>query len=41
MAIERAAIAAGMVPIFTTGLTAALRGETTIEDATRSVRAGP
>ncbi|MFT8776790.1 MAG: GspE/PulE family protein [Gluconacetobacter liquefaciens] len=39
-AIERAAIAAGMVPIFTTGLTAALRGETTIEDVIRSVRAG-
>ncbi|MFW7269007.1 GspE/PulE family protein [Gluconacetobacter sp. Hr-1-5] len=40
MAIERAAIAAGMVPIFTAGLAAALRGETTIEDVTRSVRAG-
>lgn len=40
MAIERAAIAAGMVPMFTAGLAAALRGETTIEDVTRSVRAG-
>ncbi|MBB2173477.1 GspE/PulE family protein [Gluconacetobacter asukensis] len=40
MAIERAAIAAGMVPMFTAGLAAALRGETTIEDVTRSVSAG-
>jgi general secretion pathway protein E len=40
LAIERAAIEAGMVPMFTTGLIAALRGETTIEEVTRSVRAG-
>ncbi|GBQ89338.1 general secretion pathway protein E [Gluconacetobacter johannae DSM 13595] len=37
-AIERAAVAAGMVPMFTAGLLAALRGETTIEEVTRSVR---
>ncbi len=39
LAIERAAIEAGMVPLFTAGLRAALAGETTIEDVTRSVRA--
>ncbi|MBB2202582.1 GspE/PulE family protein [Gluconacetobacter tumulisoli] len=38
MAIERAAVAAGMIPMFTSGLMAALRGETTIEEVTRSVR---
>ncbi|MBB2191015.1 type II/IV secretion system protein [Gluconacetobacter azotocaptans] len=37
-AIERAAVAAGMVPMFASGLMAALRGETTIEEVTRSVR---
>ncbi|WP_323991671.1 GspE/PulE family protein [Nguyenibacter sp. L1] len=40
LAIERAAVEAGMVPMFTAGLVAALRGETTIEEVTRSVRAG-
>lgn len=39
LAIERAAVAAGMEPLFTAGLRAALAGETTIEDVTRSVRA--
>ncbi|MBO1325123.1 Flp pilus assembly complex ATPase component TadA [Acetobacter sp. TBRC 12305] len=38
IAIERAAIAAGMVPMFTAGLAAALRGETTIEEVMRSIR---
>ncbi|WP_259650043.1 GspE/PulE family protein [Gluconacetobacter diazotrophicus] len=40
LAIERAAVEAGMVPMFTSGLVAALKGETTIEEVTRSVRAG-
>ncbi|WP_395370463.1 GspE/PulE family protein [Komagataeibacter diospyri] len=38
-AIERAAIAGGMVPMFETGLNAALTGQTTIEEVTRSIRA--
>jgi general secretion pathway protein E len=37
--IERAAIAAGMEPLFQVGLDAALAGETTIEEVVRSVRA--
>jgi general secretion pathway protein E len=37
--IERAAIAAGMAPLFQCGLDAALAGETTIEEVVRSVRA--
>jgi general secretion pathway protein E len=37
--IERAAIKAGMVPLFECGLDAVLAGETTIEEVTRSVRA--
>jgi general secretion pathway protein E len=37
--IERTAIAAGMVPLFQSGLDAALAGETTIEEVVRSVRA--
>ena len=37
--IERAAIAAGMVPIFEAGLQAALSGLTTLEDVIRSIRA--
>jgi general secretion pathway protein E len=37
--IERAAVAAGMVPMFDAGLDAALAGETTIEDVVRSIRA--
>jgi general secretion pathway protein E len=37
--IERAAVAAGMVPMFRAGLAAALAGETTIEEVVRSIRA--
>ena len=37
--IERAAVAAGMVTMFDAGLQAALRGETTIEEVVRSIRA--
>ncbi|HTC11373.1 MAG TPA: ATPase, T2SS/T4P/T4SS family [Acetobacteraceae bacterium] len=37
--IERAAVAAGMISLFQCGLTAALAGETTIEEVVRSVRA--
>ncbi len=36
--IERAAVAAGMVPMFDAGLEAALEGETTIEEVVRSIR---
>jgi general secretion pathway protein E len=38
-AIERAAVAAGMYPMFDGGLDAVLGGETTIEELVRSVRA--
>ena len=38
-AIERAAVAAGMVTLFDAGLDAALAGQTTIEEVVRSVRA--
>ncbi len=37
--IERAAVASGMVTMFEAGLEAALAGETTIEEVTRSIRA--
>jgi general secretion pathway protein E len=37
--IERAAIAAGMVPMFRAGIEAALAGETTIEEVGRSIEA--
>jgi general secretion pathway protein E len=37
--IERAAVAAGMVTMFETGLAAALAGTTTIEEVVRSIRA--
>jgi general secretion pathway protein E len=37
--IERAAVAAGMVTMFETGLDAALAGTTTIEEVVRSIRA--
>jgi general secretion pathway protein E len=37
--IERAAVAAGMVPMFEAGLDAALAGTTTIEEVVRSIRA--
>jgi general secretion pathway protein E len=37
--IERAAIAAGMVPMFDAGLDAVLAGTTTIEEVVRSIRA--
>ncbi len=37
--IERAAVAAGMVPIFRAGLEAALEGLTTLEELDRSIRA--
>ncbi len=37
--IERAAIAAGMVTMFEAGIEAALDGQTTIEEVTRSIRA--
>ena len=36
--IERAAVAAGMVTMFDAGMQAALAGETTIEEVTRSIR---
>ena len=36
--IERAAIAGGMVPMFSAGLDAALAGVTTIEEVVRSIR---
>ena len=36
--IERAAVAEGMEPMFHAGLAAALAGETTIEEVTRSIR---
>ena len=36
--IERAAVAEGMEPMFDAGLAAALAGETTIEEVTRSIR---
>jgi general secretion pathway protein E len=39
VAIERAAVAAGMIPMFDAGLAAALAGDTTIEELTRSIRA--
>ncbi len=39
--IERAAIAGGMETMFDAGLAAALAGETTIEEVTRSIRADP
>jgi general secretion pathway protein E len=37
--IERAAVAAGMETMFDAGLAAALKGDTTIEELTRSIRA--
>jgi general secretion pathway protein E len=37
--IERAAVAAGMVPMLEAGLAAALAGTTTIEEVVRSIRA--
>ncbi|PPQ35372.1 GspE/PulE family protein [Rhodopila globiformis] len=40
-AIERAAVAEGMESMFDAGLAAALAGETTIEEVTRSIRADP
>jgi len=40
-AIERAAVAEGMATMFDAGLAAALAGETTIEEVTRSIRADP
>ncbi|MBV8505668.1 MAG: Flp pilus assembly complex ATPase component TadA [Acetobacteraceae bacterium] len=40
-AIERAAVAEGMETMFDAGLSAALAGETTIEEVTRSIRADP
>jgi len=40
-AIEREAVAAGMQTMFDAGLAAALTGETTIEELTRSIRADP
>jgi len=39
--IERAAVAGGMEVMFDAGLAAALAGETTIEEVTRSIRADP
>ena len=39
LAIERAAVEAGMVTMFDAGLQAALDGETTIEEVVRSIRA--
>jgi general secretion pathway protein E len=39
--IERAAVAEGMATMFDAGLAAALAGETTIEEVTRSIRADP
>jgi general secretion pathway protein E len=40
-AIEREAVNTGMEPMFDAGLSAALAGETTIEEVTRSIRADP
>ena len=37
--IERAAVAAGMIPMFDAGLDAALAGVTTVEEVVRSIRA--
>ena len=37
--IERAAVAAGMVPLFEAGMDAALAGDTTVEEVVRSIRA--
>lgn len=37
-AIEQAAVAAGMMPMFDAGLVAAMAGETTIEEVARSIR---
>jgi general secretion pathway protein E len=39
VAIERAAVAAGMVTMFEAGMTAALQGTTTIDEVTDSIRA--
>jgi general secretion pathway protein E len=39
LSIERAAVAAGMQPMFDAGLEAAVAGETTIEEVVRSIRA--
>ena len=36
--IEQTAVAAGMITMFDSGLAAALRGETTLEEVTRSIR---
>ena len=38
MQIVRAAVEAGLVPLFDQGLIAALAGETTIEEVVRSIR---
>jgi general secretion pathway protein E len=38
-AIERAAIASGMRPIFDAGLLAVLEGDTTVEEVVRCIRA--
>jgi general secretion pathway protein E len=38
-AIERAAVAGGMVTMFEAGLDAAMAGTTTVEELTRSLRA--
>ncbi|MBV9757190.1 MAG: type II secretion system protein GspE, partial [Alphaproteobacteria bacterium] len=37
--LERAAVAAGMIPMFEAGIDAALAGATTIEEVARSIRA--
>jgi len=37
--IERAAVAAGMVPLFRAGIAAALAGATTIEEVVRGIQA--
>jgi general secretion pathway protein E len=37
--LERAAVAAGMIPMFEAGIDAALAGDTTIEEVARSIRA--
>ena len=37
--IERAGIEAGMVPMFRSGLNAALAGDTTIEEVVRTIQA--
>jgi general secretion pathway protein E len=39
IAIERAAVEAGMMTMFDAGLHAAIAGETTIEEVVRSIRA--